>query len=126
VAATHRAPRRRPAPTGRPRRKPELALNRLTLTARIVEKSALRHTPAGLPAIDVSLRHESDVGLAGLPRKVAFEMRGRALGPVAEALAAAPLGEPRDFEGYLGSHRNGRGILLHIEAWHRAAPAQPN
>ena len=54
--------------------------NRLALTAKIVERAALRFTPAGLPAIDVSLRHESEIAQVGSVRKVAFEIRGRAIG----------------------------------------------
>ena len=35
--------------------------NRLALSAAIVERGALRFTPAGLPALDLSLKHESEV-----------------------------------------------------------------
>ncbi|MEP7102565.1 MAG: primosomal replication protein N, partial [Burkholderiales bacterium] len=36
-------------------------MNRLVLTAQLVERGALRYTPAGLPALDLSLKHESEV-----------------------------------------------------------------
>jgi primosomal replication protein N len=86
------------------------------LTAQIVERAALRFTPAGLPALDMSLRHVSDVAQLGSPRKVAFEIRARAIGPVTEALLAAELGVDHAFEGFLGAQRNGRGIVFHIQS----------
>jgi len=99
------------------------------LTAQIVERAALRFTPAGLPAIDLSLRHASEVSQLGSQRKVAFEIRARAVGPVTEALLAAELGVDHAFEGFLGAQRNGRGIVLHVETvrlttkGHHHAPA---
>lgn len=83
--------------------------------ASVIEKGALRYTPAGLPAIDVMLRHESQRTQEGRPRTVAFEIRGRAIGAVAEALNGAELGVSRSLEGFLGGNRNGRGVVLHIE-----------
>lgn len=86
--------------------------------ASVIEKGALRYTPAGLPAIDVMLRHESQqapLAEESRPRTVAFEIRGRAIGAVAEALNGAALGTPRSLEGFLGGNRNGRGVVLHIE-----------
>jgi primosomal replication protein N len=99
------------------------------LTAQIVERAALRFTPAGLPAIDLSLRHASEVGQLGSQRKVAFEIRARAVGPVTETLLAAELGVDHAFEGFLGAQRNGRGIVFHVETvrlttkGHHHAPA---
>ena len=99
------------------------------MTAQIVERAALRFTPAGLPALDMSLRHASDVAQLGSARKVAFEIRARAIGPVTEALLAAELGVEHAFEGFLGAQRNGRGIVFHVETvrlttkGHHHAPA---
>jgi hypothetical protein len=39
-------------------------VNRLVLSAQLVERGALRYTPAGLPAFDLELKNESQ-GLAG-------------------------------------------------------------
>ena len=99
------------------------------MTAQIVERAALRFTPAGLPALDLSLRHASEVVQLGSQRKVAFEIRARAVGPVTEALLAAELGVDHAFEGFLGAQRNGRGIVFHVETvrlttkGHHHAPA---
>ncbi|HEY2186974.1 MAG TPA: primosomal replication protein N [Caldimonas sp.] len=85
------------------------------MTARIVERAALRFTPAGLPALDMSLRHESEVAQLGSQRKVSFEIRARAVGDVTEPLLAAELGVDHAFEGFLGAQRNGRGIVFHVQ-----------
>jgi len=49
-------------------------------------------------------------------RKVSFEIRGRAIGPITEALLAAELGTEHVFAGFLGAQRNGRGIVFHIQS----------
>jgi primosomal replication protein N len=52
----------------------------------------------------------------GAPRKVSVEIRARAVGPVTEKLLAAELGVEQGFEGFVGSQRNGRGVVFHIES----------
>src|SRR4029077_4855192 len=44
--------------------------NRLTLDATLAQRGDLRHTPAGIPAIDCTLQHESVQAEAGGQRKV--------------------------------------------------------
>jgi primosomal replication protein N len=89
-------------------------MNRLVLRAKLVERAALRYTPAGLPALDVSLEHESEVTQEGQSRKVRFEIRARGIGRITERLAAVELGTERGFSGFLGAQRNGRGIVFHV------------
>ena len=55
-------------------------MNQLVLQATVVERAALRHTPAGLPALDVRLAHASQVEHAGMPRQVALEIHATAIG----------------------------------------------
>ena len=90
-------------------------MNRLVLTAQLVERGALRYTPAGLPALDLSLKHESEVTQDGQTRKVWFEIKARGVGAITESLARTELGAERRFGGFLGSQRNGRGIVFHIQ-----------
>lgn len=66
--------------------------------------------------IDVSLRHESEIAQAGAVRKVSVEIRGRAIGAITESLLAAELGTEHVFAGFIGAHRNGRGIVFHIQS----------
>ena len=89
-------------------------MNRLVLQAQLVERGALRSTPAGLPAFDLSLKHESQVTQEGQPRQVSVEIRARALGEITKRLAQLELGSTHGFAGFLGSQRNGRGIVFHV------------
>jgi primosomal replication protein N len=89
-------------------------MNRFLLAATLVQRSALRYTPAGLPALDLSLKHESTVSEDGQPRKVSMEMRAVAIGAVTQPLAALGLGQGGTFAGFITSTRNGRGLLFHI------------
>jgi len=89
-------------------------MNRVLLTAQIIERKALRYTPAGLPALDLVLQHESEVTEAQLPRKVKLDIKAVALGPIAQALNRQETGVLLSFAGFLGAPRNGRGVLLHI------------
>jgi primosomal replication protein N len=89
-------------------------MNRFLLSATLVQRSALRYTPAGLPALDLSLRHESTVSEDGQPRKVSMEMRAVAIGAVTQPLKVLELGQGGMFAGFITSTRNGRGLLFHV------------
>ena len=89
-------------------------MNRLLLTATLVERAAPRYTPAGLPALDLSLQHESEVTEDGQPRKVSMEIKAVALGAITRQLAALELGTSCLYAGFLTSSRNKRGLLFHI------------
>jgi primosomal replication protein N len=89
-------------------------MNRLLLSAQLVERAAMRYTPAGLPALDVGLKHESELSEDGQPRKVSMEMRAVAIGEVTRSLLAIGLGDAAVFAGFITSARNGRGLLFHI------------
>ena len=89
-------------------------MNRLVLSAMLVERGALRYTPAGLPALDLSLKHESEVTQDGQTRKVWFELKARAIGDITQRVARLELGSMHGFAGFLGSQRNGRGVVFHV------------
>lgn len=89
-------------------------MNAFACLAHIVEISAQRFTPAGIPAIDLVLSHESSQIEAGQERKVAFSIRSIALGTTAETLAKLKIGQTAKFKGFLGSTKNGKGTVLHI------------
>lgn len=89
-------------------------MNRLVLSAELVERGALRYTPAGLPALDLALRHQSEVSEDGQPRKVSMEIRAVAIGAITQPLAALNLGTAALFAGFLTSARNGRGQIFHV------------
>jgi primosomal replication protein N len=89
-------------------------MNRLVLTAQLAERGAVRFTPAGLPALDLSLKHESEVTQDGQPRKVSVEIKARAIGEITQRLAGLDIGSIHGFAGFLGSQRNGRGVVFHV------------
>jgi primosomal replication protein N len=89
-------------------------MNRVVLSATLVGRGAMRYTPAGLPACDLSLKHESSTLEAGHPRKVSLEMRAVAIGGVAEHLGRLELGAAGTFAGFLTNQRNGKGAVLHV------------
>ena len=89
-------------------------MNRLVLTAQLLERGALRYTPAGLPALDLSLKHESQVTQDGQARQVFFEIKARAIGAVTRQVAGLEMGSTHGFAGFLGSQRNGRGVVFHV------------
>ena len=89
-------------------------MNRLVLTALLVERGVMRYTPAGLPALDLSLKHESEVTQDGQPRKVSLEIRARAIGAITQRVAGLDIGSTHGFAGFLGPQRNGRGIVFHV------------
>ncbi len=84
------------------------------LTASVAEIAAQRYTPAGIPAIDLQLEHESTQLEAGQSRQVKLKLRAVALGPTAETLAKTTIGKQAKFKGFLASAKNGKGSTLHI------------
>jgi len=91
-------------------------VNRLVLAARLVERGALRYTPAGLPALDFELKHESELSEDGQPRKVSMQIRSVAIGGITRSLTALELGSAGNFAGFLAAARNGRGLVFHVTA----------
>ena len=89
--------------------------NQIALTACIAEVQALRYTPAGLPALDLRLEHESQQQEAGIRREVKVAIKAVAFGTLAERLARQALGSHWEFQGFLASPRNGKGVVFHIQ-----------
>ncbi|MFO1253345.1 MAG: primosomal replication protein N [Inhella sp.] len=92
----------------------EASVNELTLSARWVERAALRYTPAGLPALDLTLEHCGEAVEAGKPRKVEMRIRAVAIGPLAQQLLGLPSESPALWSGFLAAARNGKGVVFHI------------
>jgi primosomal replication protein N len=90
-------------------------VNQLVLNACIAEANALRYTPAGLPALDFRLEHESEITEAGQQRQVSVAIRAVAFGAVAETLGRQSIGSRWTFTGFLATPRNGKHPVLHIQ-----------
>jgi primosomal replication protein N len=91
-------------------------VNHVELTACIAEASPLRYTPAGIPAANFVLEHESEVIEAGVTRQVKLTVRAVAFGALAEQSAKSPLGQPFRFTGFLINARTSKGVVFHIQA----------
>nr|WP_218628258.1 MULTISPECIES: primosomal replication protein N [unclassified Variovorax] len=85
------------------------------MTACVAELGTLRYTPAGLPAIDLKLEHESTVEEAGKPRQVKAALKAVAFGAIAERLARQAMGSLWLFQGFLATPGNGKHPVLHIQ-----------
>jgi len=94
---------------------PAATANQLLLTAHVAELGALRFTPAGLPALDLKLEHESRVLEAGKPRQVKAALKAVAFGAVAERLATQALGSLWRFRGFLATSGTAKHPVLHIQ-----------
>jgi len=92
-------------------------VNQVLLTACIAEVSTLRYTPAGLPALDFQLEHESEVAEAGQQRQVKAVVKARAFGSVAESIGKQPVGSHWRFTGFLATPRNGKHPVLHVQSF---------
>jgi primosomal replication protein N len=92
-----------------------VAVNQLVLTACLAERGSLRYTPAGLPALDLKLEHESTVEDAGQPRQVKMALKAVAFGSNAERLAGQALGSIWRFQGFLATPGSAKHPVLHIQ-----------
>ncbi|MBP6404623.1 MAG: primosomal replication protein N [Ramlibacter sp.] len=92
-------------------------MNQFVLSACIAEANALRYTPAGVPALDLRLEHESEAVEAGQTRQVKVAVKAVALGAMAETLGKRPIGSAGRFTGFLANPRNGKYAVFHIQAF---------
>ncbi|MSQ65143.1 MAG: primosomal replication protein N [Limnohabitans sp.] len=94
-----------------------LNVNRVDLTARIVEISSMRYSPSGLPVVDVRLEHESQLEEAGVQRKVNLLLKSKAMGILAEKLSLQELNATFHFTGFLASSTNSKSVVFHIHSY---------
>ena len=100
-------------------------MNHVELTACIVELSPLRYTPAGIPAANFVLEHESEILETGVARKVKLTLRAVAFGTLAEQSAKLALGKAFRFTGFLVNVRTSKGVVFHIQALHPLSSLTP-
>ena len=91
------------------------AANTVELSGTLVELGALRYTPAGLPAVEFRIRHESELTEAGAQRKVRAEIAALAFDALARQVASAGLGTALRAQGFLAakSQRSAK-LVLHV------------
>ncbi len=99
-------------------------MNHVELTACIAELSPLRYTPAGIPALNFILEHESEVIEAGVARQVKLTLKAVAFGTLAEQAVQLALGKAFRFTGFLINARTSKGVVFHIQALHPILQAE--
>jgi primosomal replication protein N len=92
-------------------------MNRLQLTASVVEREPVRYTPAGVPIASCTLHHRTEVVEAGIARQVELTMQAVAAGEASGQLENCQMGVEALFTGFLAKkHRNARTLVFHITA----------
>jgi primosomal replication protein N len=89
-------------------------MNRLVLAAELVERGAMRYTPAGLPALDLRLKSDTEVSEDGQARKVSLEIKAIAIGAITVPAKVLAMGQAAMFAGFLAASRNGKGLVFHV------------
>jgi len=90
-------------------------LNRLGLTAALVEREAIRYTPAGVPIVGLKLSHQSVQREAGADRTVELEISAIAADRLALRMDRVALGTELKLEGFLAPRRrNVKALVLHV------------
>jgi primosomal replication protein N len=92
-------------------------VNHVELTACIAELSPLRYTPAGIPAINFILEHESEILEAGVARQVKLTLKAVAFGTLAEQTVRLTLGKAFRFTGFIINARSSKSVVFHIQSF---------
>ena len=89
--------------------------NQVRLGGTVVARETLRHTPAGVPILTFTLKHESMQVEGAMPRQVGFEIEAMAMGDVAQRLSAMQAGQKVSLAGFLASRsRLSTRVVLHV------------
>jgi primosomal replication protein N len=92
-------------------------VNRLQLSASVVEREPVRYTPAGVPIASCTLQHRTEVVEAGIARQVELTMPAVAAGEASGKLENCVMGVETLFTGFLAKKgRNARTLVFHITA----------
>ena len=89
--------------------------NQVRLAGTVVAREALRHTPAGVPVLTFTVKHESTQIEGGVPRQVGLEIDAMAMGDVAQGMSVLQAGQSVRLAGFLASRsRLSTRVVLHV------------
>ena len=78
--------------------------NEVVIDGLLLKRGTLRHTPAGIPAINLVIDHRSIQLEAGQRREARCEVDAVAIGELAVTLSKHKLNQPLQFSGFLTRH----------------------
>ena len=78
--------------------------NEVVIDGLLLKRGTLRHTPAGIPAINLVIDHRSIQLEAGERREARCEVDAVAIGELAVTLSKHKLNQPLQFSGFLTRH----------------------
>ncbi len=85
------------------------------MAGEIVERQALRLTPAGVAVLALTLTHQSSQMEANAKRELSLEVQAVGLGAIAERLQLLELATPFLFSGFIANKtRSVRSLIFHI------------
>ncbi|MDP2963988.1 MAG: primosomal replication protein N [Sulfurimicrobium sp.] len=88
--------------------------NRIVLSGKILAIDPLRYTPAGIPALNLTLGHSTRQVEAGQEREVECEVQVVALGELAQQAARCKVEDGIRIQGFLArKSRNSMQLVLH-------------
>ena len=89
--------------------------NQVVIDGRLLKRATLRHTPAGIPVIDLGIDHKSIQTEAGGQREARCEVEAVAIGELAVRLSTQKLNQPLQIKGFLTQHSiKDRRLVLHV------------
>jgi primosomal replication protein N len=95
--------------------------NQVRLSATVSAREALRHTPAGVPILTFTLKHDSSQSEGGIPRQVGFEIDAMAVGAMAQQMNSVQAGQQVNVAGFLTSRsRMSMRLVLHVNQFELA------
>jgi primosomal replication protein N len=90
-------------------------LNRVELSGTLIERKALRFTPAGVPVVECVIGHRSEQVEAGSSWRVECEIPAVALGDAARWIQGAAPGMPVRLTGFLAARsKSSKQPRLHV------------
>lgn len=86
--------------------------NEAVIGGRLLKRSALRHTPAGIPVVDFVITHGSVQSEAGAKRKVQCDVDAVAIGEMAVRIEKVKINQPLQVSGFLARNTVGNTKLM--------------
>ena len=89
--------------------------NEIVIDGHLLKRGTLRHTPAGIPALNLLIGHQSIQIEAGGRREARCEVEAVAIGDLAVRLSTQKLNQPLQLSGFLARHSvKDSKLVLHV------------